>query len=141
MPIIYKKTFILLKTHCSHALILSKKNSILSKIQCYSVIFFNFAMKNFSPAMPIFQQKNVISVKTTLYYRTKITQQDALFFRFFIKKSVLSCPYFVKNVHSVKSTVRSCHIFKFAMRNPLLSCPYLVKKPSIIPKLHQTIIV
>ena len=74
------------------------------------------------------------------------SQQDALFFRFLTKKTLLSCPYFVKNVHSLKTNssllsifcpknvhslknkVLSCHFFHFLHKNPILLCRYLVKK-------------
>ena len=75
------------------------------------------------------------------------------FFRFFTKKSILSCPYFVKKsilskdtalmsiicekkVHSPKNTMFPCHFSSsiFKTKNHLLPCPYLIQKTSIFSK-------
>ena len=112
-----------------------KKTSILSKTFCSHIIFFQIFYEKSPSAVPIFGQKNVISAKQHYI----IGQKNSIgcpIFPICMKKSVLSCSYFVKNVHSLKNTMLSCHFFKFAMKTPLLSCPYLVKKLSIIPKLH-----
>ena len=63
------------------------------------------------------------------------SQYDALFFRFLTEKSSLSCPYFVKNVHSPKSTLLSSLDF---IKNPLRSCPYLIKNINSI-KVHYNL--
>ena len=91
--------------------------------------------------MSIFGRKNVNSVKTTLYYGPK----DALFFRFFTKKLLLSCPYYVnkrpfskkhtallaifcqKNFHSLTNTVLSCHFFQI----------FHEKHPAVMPVFGQ----
>ena len=91
-------------------------------------------------AMPILGQKNVISVKTTLYYG---------------QKKSLGCSFFQKRPFSKKTNCSHVHIlskkrifsqkhsahmyfffFKFVMENPLLSCPYFVKKTSILSNLY-----
>ena len=92
--------------------------------------------------MPIFCRKNVHPLQNTVLYvigikcfmktpSFRVFSQNASnlpklqyimgyksirypFFRFFTKKTMLSCTYFVKNVHSQKNT--------------MLSCPYFVKK-------------
>ena len=69
--------------------------------------------------MPIFGYKSLNSVNTTLFYGLK-KSIGYPFFLFFTEKSLLSCPWFVKNVHSLKNT--------------LLSCPYFFKKTSILSK-------
>ena len=81
-------------------------------------------------------------------------KQDALFFQFLTKKSLLSCPYFVKkrpfsinkqlscpyfvkkDVHSLKNTALSCHFFKFLIKTPTLM-PIICQKTSILSKLHH----
>ena len=68
-------------------------------------------------------------------WATKINRMP-FFFQFLTKKSLLSCPYFVKkrpfsinkqlscpyfvkkDVHSLKNTALSCHFFKFFHKNP-----------------------
>ena len=97
--------------------------------------------------MPIFDQKTVNSVKTTLYCGSKKSKDALSFFPIFHGKNTsLLCPYFVKktstlekihcsqvhilskNVQSLKNTVLWCQFFKFFTKNSLLSSPYLVKK-------------
>ena len=98
-----------------------------------------------SAFMPIFDQKTSILSKQH-YILSQRSQQDALFFQFLTKKSQLLCPYFVKNVHSLKNTLltslyfvkktstllktKCSHVifFIFFHKNPILLCPYLVKK-------------
>ena len=129
-----------------------KKTSILSKILCSHAFFSNFSFKTLCCHAHIWPE-NVNSSKQH-YIMDQNSQQDALFFRFFMKKSMLSCPYFdnktsivikrhcsnahilLKNVHSLKNTVLSCHFFKYVMKNPLQSCPYLFKTTSNLSKLH-----
>ena len=64
--------------------------------------------------------KNVNSAKTTLLYGRKKSIRWFLFW-FFTKKSMLTCPYFIKNT-SILS------------KNTLLSSPYYVKITSILWK-------
>ena len=112
--------------------------------------FQNFHQKPLA-VMPIFDQKHQFYQNYTIIWAKKVNMMP-FFFRFLTEKSSLSCPYFVKNVHSPKSTLLSsldfvkknghslkntvllCHFFKIFMTNPLLSRPYLVKKTSILSK-------
>ena len=64
----------------------------ISNAQCSPVIFF----KLFMTGMSISGQLNVNSVKITLYYGPKKSIR-CLLFRFFTKKSMLSCLYFIQN--------------------------------------------
>ena len=68
--------------------------------------------------MRMIGQKNVNSVKTTLYMGQK-SQQNALFFPI-----------------SHEKITGSCHFFQVFYENPLLSSPYMVKKTSNLSKLH-----
>ena len=52
--------------------------------------------------MPVLGYKNFNSVKTTLWAK-KVNRIS--FFRIFREKLMLSYPYFVKNVHSLKNTL------------------------------------
>jgi len=109
-------------------------NSLKNILLSYHFFFSNFLWKiPFCRAH--FWSKKCHFCKTSLYYRPK-KLNSIPYIPICMKKSVLSCPYFVKNVHSLKNTMLSCHFFKFEMKTPLLFCPYLVKKLSIIPKLH-----
>ena len=101
--------------------------------------FFQIFHEKAPVVMPILGQKNVISVKTTLYYGKKKSVGCSFFQkRPFPKKQTALMPIFCpKNVYSLKNTVLTCNFFfKFVMKNPLLSCPYLVKKTSILTKLY-----
>ena len=69
--------------------------------------------------MPIFNLKNVKFVKTTKYYGPK-KSIGCPFFPFFVKKSLFSCPYFVKKTSIFYKTV--------------LPCPHFVKKTSFLSK-------
>ena len=82
--------------------------SILSKIRCSHVIFFQFFHEKPCILMPIFGQKNVNPVKTTLYYGLEKSLSR--------KKSMLPCHADIlsKNLHSLKIT--------------MLPFPYFVKK-------------
>ena len=96
--------------------------------------------------MPIFGQKNVNSIKTTLYYGPK-KSIGCPFFPIFYEKIIFLMPIFYqKNVHSLKNTMLSCPHFvkktsifsitqcshviflKYFMKNPPVLCPYLVNK-------------
>ena len=102
-------------------LIVCQKTSILSKTLALHIIFTIFLSK--TPAlMPIFAQKYVNSINTTLHYGAKNSISR--------KKTMLSCPSLVnklpfskkdatpipifcqKNVHSHKNVVISCHFFQ-----------------------------
>ena len=112
----------------------SLKNILLS---------YHFFFSNFLRKIP-FCRAHIWSKKchfceTTLYYRPKKLNRMP-YFSDLHEKICAPMQYFIKNVHSLKNTMLSCHFLKFAMKTPLLSCPYLVKKPSIIPKLHYTIL-
>ena len=96
--------------------------------------------------MPIFGQKTSILLK--LHYFMVIKVKRMLFlFRFFMKKSLLSCSYFIKNTSillkhtalipilvkktSILSKTRCSHVFFFFQifhKKLLLSCTWLVKK-------------
>ena len=69
-PYLVKKTKNFWKTRCSHAHVLSKIRPFSQKYSAPMSFFSNFHGKSL-PVMPIFGQKNVNSVKTTLYYRPK----------------------------------------------------------------------
>ena len=58
------------KTHCSHVHILSKKRPF-SKKYCALMYFFSFFYEKPPAFIPIFSQKNVKSVISTLYYAKK----------------------------------------------------------------------
>ena len=68
--------------------------------------------------MPIFGQKNVNSVKTTLYYGPK--------------KSI-GCPFF-PIFHEKITAAIFCQKKVHSLKNTLLLCPYFVKKTSILSK-------
>ena len=129
------------KTPCTHAYILPKKRPLSQKYN-YLMSF----LSKFLPfaATPLFGQKNVNSVKTTLYYRPK--KSGCLFFLIFqeiinslvpifCQENVLSpknlttvMPIFCKKMSILSKTQFSNVIFfKSVMKKPLLPCPYLVK--------------
>ena len=116
-PCFDKKTFILLKTPCSH------------------VICFNFSWKTQSCHAHIWS-KNVNFVQTILYYGPK-KSIGCLLFQFLRininphahifskttsiikkKKATLMPIFCQKNVHSLKNSMFSCHLFNFFMKNP-----------------------
>ena len=95
--------------------------------------------------MPIFGQKTSILLK--LHYFMVIKVKRMLFlFRFFMKKSLLSCSYFIKNTSillkhtalipilvkkspfSQKHGALMCFFFQIFHKKLLLSCTWLVKK-------------
>ena len=56
------------------------------------------------------------------------------FFKIFIKNPLLSCPYLIKNVNSIKTTLYyepksqyDAFFFRFLTEKSSLSCPYFVK--------------
>ena len=87
----------------------------------------------------ILQKKRQFSQNYILLW-TKKVNRIPLFSEFLRKKSLLSCPYFVKKqtalmsilcqktIHSVKNMVLSCNFCKAFHKKPILSCPYLVIK-------------
>ena len=87
----------------------------------------------------IVQKKRQFSQNYILLW-TKKVNRIPLFSEFLRKKSLLSCPYFVKKqtalmsilcqktIHSVKNMVLSCNFCKAFHKKPILSCPYLVIK-------------
>ena len=115
-----------------------------SKTKVLSHHFFQICHEKPPVVVQIFSQKTSISVKITPSYGPKISI-GWLFFPIFHekifsrKKSLLSCPYFLKkgklskktscshahilskNFHSLKRTVLSSHFFSFFFENPLLS--------------------
>ena len=98
-----KNTYILKKTHCSHAHI-SQKTSILSKTQCSHVLFF----------FEIFHEKLLLSC-TWLVKKRQFCQNYTLFwakkvigcpfFLFLTKKFLLLCQYFVKKTSILKKEI------------------------------------
>ena len=132
------------KNHRSHAHILSEKCPFFQKHCALMWILSKFSSKTPCCHAHIWSKTSILS--NLHYIMSQKSQYDAPFFRFLIEKSSLSCPYFIKNVHSPKSTLLSSldfvkknghslkntvllsHFFKFFMTNPLLSRPYLVKK-------------
>ena len=95
-------------THILSHYVHSLKNSVLSRH------FFQFFHEKPCILMPIFGQKNVNPVKTTLYYGLEKSLSR--------KKSMLSCHAHIlsKNLNSLKNT--------------MLPFPYFVKKTSILSK-------
>ena len=95
--------------------------------------------------MPIFGQKKSILLKLHYFMVIKVNRMLFLF-RFFTKKSLLSCPYFIKNTSillkhtalipilvkktSILSKTRCSHVLFFQIFHEklLLSCTWLVKK-------------
>ena len=79
--------------------------------------------------MPIFGQKNVNSVKNTLYYGPNKSIRYP-FFRFFMKKYCSHTHILLKKLFILTKT-RCSHVifFYILMKKHRLSCPYLVKKP------------
>ena len=82
----------LYKSTCSHAHIWSKKCPFFRKHG--SLMSFFQILRKTNVVMPIFGQKSVNSVKTTLDYGPK--KSIGCLFPDFYKKSLLSLPYFVK---------------------------------------------
>ena len=93
MPIFCKKR-LLSKKHTTLMPIFCRKNVHPLKNTMLHVICIKFFMKKPLLFMPMFGQECVNSVKTTLYYWLK-SQYGTFFFRFYTKKSLLSCPYLV----------------------------------------------
>ena len=126
------------KNHCSHALILPKNVHSLKKHNAFTHIFFKnryvhylkntvlschifqIFYENPPAVIPIFVQKNVNYVKTTLYCGLK-KAIGCPFFPIFHEKIYALMPIFCQqNVHSLKKT--------------LLQCRYFVKKTFILLK-------
>ena len=130
----------------------SNKRTVLTPIFCqksvhslkntvFSRHFFKSFIKNPCCNAHIWSA-NVNSVKISLLYKPK-SQWDAPFSKYlswkndfsyalilskkcqFSKKTLLSCPYFIKK-HSLKNTTIPCLFF--SNKRDLLSCPYFVKK-------------
>ena len=111
--------------------------------------FFKIFHKKPPTVMPKLGQKTSILSKLH-YFMGHESPQDTLFFLFFTKKLLPSCPRFIKYVYSqkkhtvvkpifcektsrsLKNTVLLSLFLKFFMNNPLLSSPYWVKKMSIL---------
>ena len=87
------KNIYTLKNTLSIYIYIMSKMPLVSNAQCSLVIF---VFKLFMTAMSISGQSNVNSVKITLYYGPKKSVR-CLFFRFFTKKLMLSCLYFIQN--------------------------------------------
>ena len=103
--------------------------------------------------MPIFGQKTSILLKLHYFMVIKVNRMLFLF-RFSTRKSLLSCPYFLKNTsillkhtafipilvkkrpfsqkHDALISLCIC-----VLKNPLLSCPYWVKETSNLSKLSM----
>ena len=96
--------------------------------------------------MPIFGEKTT-NLSKLHYFMDQKSQQDAPFFRFFTKKLLLSCPYYVnkrpfskkhtallaifcqKNFHALTNTVLSCHFFQiFHEKHPAVMPVFGEKK-------------
>ena len=129
--------------------IFCQKNGHSHENTLLSYHFFQNFHEKPSIVMPLFGQKNVSSVKTTIYYGRKksigcfffcyfsrknyYSNAHVLKRRPFSKNALLSCPYFVEKTSNLSKTQCSHVIFfKFYMKNSLLSCPYLIKKTSIL---------
>ena len=126
MPIYFqKKKRPFSKKHCSHAHILSKKRPFFQKRCALMSIFSKFSSKTPCCHAHIWSKTSILS---KLHYNmSQKSQYDALFFRFLTEKSSLSCPYFVKNVYSPKSTLLSS--LDFVKKTAILSktlCSYVI---------------
>ena len=107
-----------------------------------SFFFQNFHEK-LTAVMHLIGQKNVNSVKTTLYYGSKksigcpffpISHEKIIALmsifcqkRPFSKKNSSHVPIFQESVHSLKKRCSHVIFFIFFHKNPILSCPFLVK--------------
>ena len=104
--------------------------------------------------MPIFGQKTSILLKLHYFMVIKVNRMLFLF-RFFTKKSLLSCPYFIKNTSillkhtalipilvkktSILSKTRCSHVFffsNFSWKTPAV-VHMIGQKMSILSKLHS----
>ena len=99
-------------------------------------IFFKIFNEKTPSFIHMVGQKNVNSVKTTLFYGPKKSIGSPYFPTFHEKKYCSHAHILSKNVHSLKNTVLSCIFFQIFHEKPLLSCTYLVKITSILLKLH-----
>ena len=95
MPILCQQNVLSPKTHYRHSHILLKKKYIFSKTQCSNVIFFQFFRKNLCCQARIWSKRRSRLFKLHHSIGQK-SQKDAPFFPIFLKKYLLSCPYFVK---------------------------------------------
>ena len=96
--------------------IFGHKTSFLTKHESFVS---NFAWKTPCCHTHIWS-KNINSANTTLLYGPKKSIRWS-FIRYFTKKSMLACPYFIKNTYILS-------------KNTLLSSPYNVKITSILWK-------
>ena len=120
-----KKNVHSLKKHCFHAHILSKKCPFFQKHCALMSIFSKFSSKTPCCHAHIWSKTSILS--KLHYIMSQKSQYDALFFRFLTEKSSLSCPYFVKNDHSPKSTLLSS--LDFVIKTAILSktlCSYVI---------------
>ena len=131
-----------------------QKNFHSPKTRCSHVTF-----SNFSWITPCFEayilSEDVNSVKPNVYIMGHKSQQNALFFRFFTKKPLIPCPYFVKKsqyskkyialmplfyhqkTFISKNTVISCHFFfQNSHEKPSAVMPIFGRKTSILSKLY-----
>ena len=102
------------KKHYALMPIFGQKTSFLTKTR---VICFKFCMKDPLLSYPYLVEKCQFCQK--LHYCKAQKSNKMVFIRFFTKKSMLACPYFIKNT-SILS------------KNTLLSSPYNVKITSIL---------
>ena len=98
-----------------------KNNTVVMPISCRKKVhplknimlichFLQICHEKTPAFMPVFGYKKFNSVKTKLYYG--LTKSIGFpFFGFFVKILMLSYPYFVKNVHSLKTRYFGAHIF------------------------------
>ena len=125
------------KNHCSLTPILSKKRPFSKKhpalmpIFCQKNVhphkntvlschfFLIFYVKPPCSHTHIWSEKRPFCRNNTILWAKKVNRMP--FFRFFTKKSLLSCPYFVKKTSILK-------------KSTLRSCPYFVKKTFILSK-------
>ena len=127
---------------------------MLSKIRCPHVIFSKFFHDKHPTVMPMFGQKNVNFVKTTLYYGPQ-KSIECHFFPVYLKthcyhahiSSKKKCPFaknhnaFMpifcqKNIHSLNTTVLSCHFFEIFTKKSRALMPTFDQKMSILLKLY-----
>ena len=127
--------------------IFDQQTSILSKLAYYisqkvngMPLFLSTYHEKMTSLMPLFCQKNVNSLKKTLLscpyfikkHSLKNTTIPCLFFS--NKRDLLSCPYFVKK--TLFSKTRRYHVFslEFSYKTVILSCLNLVKRTLILSK-------
>ena len=135
--------------------IFCQKNVQSPKTKCSDVIFLSFHEKPNAFKHIIFVDlvRKRHFCQTNVYILGHKSQQNALFFQFFAKKSVPLCPYFIKKgpfskkynaliplfcqkTLIFKNTGTSCHFFQNYHEKPAAVMPIFGQKTSILSKLY-----